>query len=388
MGTPSRILSDFRSYKFGVSSLARFDRWNVCALLLLFLLTGLGQAQDPRAQEPATQDPAVPEQGPPAAKAQEEPVGAVVEPQGVKEAKASPKYDVNHIGERGIGKGVNFYSLERERRVGEVLARGIDLHTKFITDTEVTDYVNRLGQKIVRNSDCLVPFTIKVIDSQDIRAFSLPGGYLYVDSGLILASDTEAELAGVMAHEIAHVAARHATREATRKFFWDVASSLSYLGGPIGIGLQNIGGIGAPLTFKKFSRDAETEADLLGIEYEYAAGYDPEAFVTALEKLHVIEARMHKVKSKVPIYNFFARMPFHGQIARGFAAYPMTEERIQRVQAEIAGLLPGKQEYVSDTSEFQEVKYRLGVSQAPVLRRHKRGEGNANGPVLRRNRPD
>ena len=174
MGTPSLTLCDFRSRKVGFSWLARFASWNFSALLLAFLLTGRGQAQNAPAQE---QGP------PPAAGAQAGPVGAVVEPHGVKQAKASPKYDVNHIGERGIGTGVNFYSLERERRLGEVMARGIDLHTKFVTDTEVTDYVSRLAQKIVRNSDCLVPFTIKVIDSQDIRAFSLPGGYLYVDSG-------------------------------------------------------------------------------------------------------------------------------------------------------------------------------------------------------------
>jgi beta-barrel assembly-enhancing protease len=302
--------------------------------------------------------------------------------------KSPDKYDVDHIGRRGIGGGVNMYSLERERKLGESMARNIDLHTKFVSDPLVTDYVNQLGQKIVRNSDCLVPFTIKVIDSQDIRVFSLPGGFLYVDSGLVMASDTEAELAGVMAQEIAHVAARHGTRAATRTFMWDVMASLSYLGGPVGIGVQNIGGIGFPLSLKKFSRDAVAEADLLGIEYAYASGYDPEAYVTALEKLHVMESRMHKLKTKIPLYNFFARLPFHSRIARGFSSYPLTEERIRNVQAEIASLLPGKQEYISDTSDFQQVKAKLAHDQGPVLRRHRKGENNANGPVLRRNRAD
>lgn len=305
-----------------------------------------------------------------------------------KDRVSSPKYDVERIGNRGIGKGINLYSLERERRWGETLASNIELHTKFINDPLIADYVNNLAQKLVRNSDCVVPFTIKVIDSQDIRAFSLPGGFLYVDSGLIVASDTEAELAGVLAHEIAHVAARHASRAATRKFVWDVVTPLTYLGGPIGVGLQNAGGVGVPLSMKKFNRDAEKEADLLGIEYEYAAGYDPEAFVTALEKLHVIEARMHSLKSKIPVYNFMAKMPLHNQIAKGFASYPMTEERIRRVQAEIATLLPGKKDYISDTSEFQEARARLLQDQQPVLRRHKPGDTNANGPVLRRNRPE
>src|ERR1700757_403970 len=253
--------------------------------------------------------------------------------------KSADKYDVDHIGRRGIGGGVNMYSLERERKLGEAMARNIDLHTKFVSDPVVTDYVNQLAQKIVRNSDCLIPFTIKVIDSQDIRVFSLPGGYLYVDSGLVLASDTEAELAGVMAQEIGHVAARHGTRAATRTFMWDVMASLSYLGGPVGIGVQNIGGIGFPLSLKKFTRDAVAEADLLGIEYAYASGYDPEAYVTALERLHVIEARMHQFKTKIPMYNFLEKLPFHSQIAKGFSSYPMTEKRIRDVQGEISSLL-------------------------------------------------
>jgi predicted Zn-dependent protease len=169
---------------------------------------------------------------------------------------------------------------------------------------------------------------------------------------------------------------------------WDILSPLTYLGGPIGIGLQDVGGIGVPLSLKKFSRDAEKEADLLGIEYEYAAGYDPQAFLTALEKLHVIEARMRSLKSKVPVYNFMAKVPLHNQIAKGFASYPMTEERIRRVQAEIGSLLPAKGDYITDTSEFQEVRAKLLQDQQPVLRRHKPGETNVNGPVLRRNRPD
>jgi beta-barrel assembly-enhancing protease len=349
--------------------------WIAFLLILSILLVPALQAQNPDSGA-----------GPQAAASGAAP--QVKEPRPWWKKKSADKYDVDHIGRRGIGGGVNMYSLERERRLGETMARNIDLHTKFISDPVVTDYVNQLGQKIVRNSDCLVPFTIKVIDSQDITVFSLPGGYLYVDSGLVLASDTEAELAGVMAQEIAHVAARHGTRAATRTFMWDVMASLSYLGGPVGIGVQNIGGIGFPLSLKKFSRDAVAEADLLGIEYAYASGYDPEAYVTALEKLHVKEARLHQMKAKIPIYNFFARLPLHSRIARGFSSYPLTEERIQNVQAEIASLLPGKEEYISDTSEFQQVKARLAQDQGPVLRRHRKGETNMNGPVLRRNRAD
>src|SRR6266446_1186084 len=152
------------------------------------------------------------------------------------------------------------------------MAAAIDLHTKFVDDPDINDYVNRLGQKIARNSDAQVSFTIKVIDSLDSRIFALPGGFLYVDKGLIMEVDSEAELAGLMAHEIAHVAARHATRFATRRYAWNMLSiPLIYLGGPAGFGIKQIAGIGVPLTFKKFDRDAEIEADLLGIEYQYAA---------------------------------------------------------------------------------------------------------------------
>lgn len=349
--------------------------WSLPVLLAAFLMVpgAQGQADPQSSSDPQTtaQPDAVP----------------LSTPENVDREKNSPKYDVQHIGNRGVGKGMNIYSVEREHHWGEMLARNIELHTKFLNDPLITEYINNLGQKLVRNSDCVVPFSIKVIDSGDIRAFSLPGGFLYVDSGLILASDTEAELAGALAHEIAHVAARHGTRAATRRFVWDVVTPLTYLGGPVAIGVQNAGGVGVPLSMKKFSRDAEKEADLLGIEYEYAAGYDPEAFVTALEKLHVIEARMHSLKTKIPAYNFLTRMPLHSQIAKGFASYPMTEERIRRVQAEIANLLPGKTDYITDTSDFQNVKARLLQDQQPVLRRHRPGDTNA-GPVLRRNRPD
>lgn len=372
----------------GSSGFLRPSRRSVCSLtqivalaFFVLLVPGLRAQQNAPATDPSQAS------APPDVAAQPQAAPEVI-PANIDKERNSPRYDIQHIGDRGIGKGVNIYSLDRERQWGEALARGVELHTKFVTDPLIDSYINNLGQKLVRNSDCVVPFTIKVIDSQDIRAFSLPGGFLYVDSGLILSSDTEAELAGVLAHEIAHVAARHATRAQTRRFVWDALTPLTYLTGPIGVGLQNAGGIGVPLSLKKFSRDAEKEADLLGIEYDYAAGYDPEAFVTALEKLHVIEARMHSLKTKIPAYNFMTKMPLHNQIAKGFASYPMTEERIRRVQAEITSLLPEKKDYITDTSEFQEVKARLLKDQQPVLRRHKPGDTNANGPVLRRHRDD
>jgi predicted Zn-dependent protease len=279
------------------------------------------------------------------------------------------------------------YSLSHERRVGEALAARVEQKSKLLTDPLVTDYINRIAQKLVRNSDAEVPFTIKVIDSPGTAAFGLPGGYLYVDSGLLLVTDSEAELAGILAHEIAHVAARHATRAVTRRYFWDLLFPITLLGGPIGLGVQEGGGLAVPFTLKKFSRDAEREADLLGIQYGYSAGYDPEAFIVALEKLHIIEQRTRNLWKRAPGYGFFSKIPFHGQIARGFASYPTTEDRIRRLQSAISTILPDKKDYVLDTEEFQEVKSRIAKNEAPVLRRHTRGDiSDKPGPVLRRTR--
>lgn len=300
-------------------------------------------------------------------------------------AKKIAKYDVNRIGRRGIGHGFNLYSLKRERQLGENLAAAFDRGSRIMNDPVVNDYVNRLAQKIVRNSDAEVPFTVRLIDASEIpRAYGLPGGFLYVDSALIFAAESEAELAGVMAHEIAHVAARHATRALTRKNLYNVTGSLSLLAGPVGIVLQDAGGVAGPLSMKKFSRDAEYEADLLGIEYAYSAGYDPEALLSALEKLHAMEAGRASLFSKVPGYHFASHLPFHQKVARGFANYPLTEDRIRRLQEEITTFLPDRRDYIVDTNEFQEIKSRMLSLLGPMqLHRHSDGD-DPKGPVLRR----
>lgn len=293
----------------------------------------------------------------------------------------SDKYDVNRIGQRKVGQGLNLYSLEKERALGEAIAAAIDRHTTFVADQDISEYVRQLAQKIARNSDAQVPLTVKVIDSPDLRIFGLPGGFLYVDKGVILEVGSEAELAGLMAHEIAHIAARHATRLATRKHAWDMLSiPLSYISGPAALGTNQI----APLSLKKFNRDSEVEADLLGIQYQYAAGYDPEAFVEALERLHGKEIQMkERIAKAAPMA---VKIPFHAQIAREFSSYPPTEERIQKVQAVIATFLPRRDDYICDTSEFQEVRARLVAVDRPVLRRKRAGE-QANGAVLYRRGP-
>jgi predicted Zn-dependent protease len=309
-------------------------------------------------------------------------------PVALKESKKIGKYDVDHIGQRGIGRGFNVYSIKREHELGRGMAASFDRLTRAITDAAVNDYINRLAQKLVRFSDADVPFTIKVIDSGDVpRAYGLPGGFLYVDSALILSAEDEAELAAVMAHEIAHVAARHATRALTRKHVCDIVGSIAMVAGPAGMGVADAGGLAGPLSVKKFSRDSEYEADLLGIEYAYAAGYDPQALLDALEKLHVIEEQRKAELAKIPGAHLASKMPFHSGIAKSFSNYPLTEERIQRLQSEISTFLPTRKDYVLDTDEFQEVKSRLLAAHAPVLHHHNGDEDN-KGPVLRRTSDD
>lgn len=300
------------------------------------------------------------------------------------ESKQVAKYDVARIGARDISHGFNLYSLKREHELGEGIAATFNRNAKLINDPVVNEYVDRIAQKLVRCSDANIPFTVRVIDSSDIpSAYGLPGGFLYVSSALVMNSDGEAELAGIMAHEIAHVAARHATRALSRRRVYSIASTMSMVGGPAGAGISNVAGIAGPLSGKKFSRDAEYEADLLGLEYTYAAGYDPQALLDALEKLHALDKA--SPFSKMPGAHFASRLPFHNAIAKSMANYPMMDERIRRLQAEIPVFLPKKGDYIIDTNEFEEVKARLEAANAPVLRNRHAGDDDSKGPVLRRN---
>jgi predicted Zn-dependent protease len=254
------------------------------------------------------------------------------------------KEDVEAIGNRGVGKGINLYSLEREIALGKGLAQEVERSSKLIDDPVVTEYVNRVGQNLVRNSDARVPFTIKVIDSDEVNAFALPGGFFYVNSGLILRAQEESELAGVMAHEISHVTARHGTRNATKGELMQFATIPLMLLGPVGwagYGIYEGLNIAIPLTYLKFSRDAEREADFLGLQYMYKAGYDPNAFVTFFERIQADEKRRP------------------GTIPKVFSTHPPTPDRIDNAQKEIARILPNKPEYIVTTSEFDSVKGRL-----------------------------
>jgi predicted Zn-dependent protease len=276
---------------------------------------------------------------------------------------ADKKKDPDEIGNRDVGKGLNLYSLEKEIALGKGLAQDVERQAKVIDDPVIAEFVNRLGQNLVRNSDAKVPFTIKVIDTEDVNAFALPGGFFFVNSGLILKADTEAELAGVMSHEIAHVAARHGTRQASRGEVAQLATiPLIFMGGWAGFGARQGVALLMPIGFLQFSRAFESEADMLGLQYMYKAGYDPEAFVDFFEKIESLE-------KKKP-----------GTMAKVFSTHPLTDDRIAAAQKNIQTMLKERPEYVVTTSEFNDVKMRL----AALHNKRKIDNQDVNRPRLNR----
>jgi beta-barrel assembly-enhancing protease len=271
--------------------------------------------------------------------------------------------DPDAIGDRGVGTGVNFYSLDKEIALGKQLAQEVERQAKVVDDPIIAEYVNRIGQNLVRNSDAKVPFTIKVLDTEEVNAFALPGGFFFVNSGLILKAESEAELAGVMAHEIAHVACRHGTRQATKGDIAQIATiPLIFMGGWTGYAIRQGMGLAIPMGFLAFSRGMEAEADYFGLQYMYKAGYDPTAFVDFFEKIETLE-------KKKP-----------GSVSKVFATHPMTDDRIKKSQEEIQTILAPKPEYVVNTSEFNDVRNRLSM----LHNRRKPTQDDPNRPRLRR----
>ena len=341
----------------------------VALLAFAFVFAPFALAQDdkqPDAKPTDTKPDVKPADTAPAADAQPQSLPDVVPQKDHVNVKEGSRDDVEAIGNRDLGKrGLgNWYSLESEIRMGKQYSQQVDATSKLIQDPVVNEYVNRIGQNLVRNSDAKVPFTIKVIDTDEVNAMALPGGFFYVNSGLILAADEEAELAGVMAHEIAHVAARHAMREMTRGNIMQISSiPLIFIGGGIGYGIQSAASLALPLTFLSFSRSFEAEADYLGVQYMYKSGYDPQAFLTMFEKLEAKE-------KKKP-----------GTLSKAFATHPQTPDRIEKSQEEIAKILPARQQYTVTTSEFDDVKARLAALEN---RRKMTDEKDSGKPTLRR----
>jgi beta-barrel assembly-enhancing protease len=274
--------------------------------------------------------------------------------------------DPDQIGNRDVGKGLNFYSLEKEIAIGKQMAQQVERQAKIVDDPVIAEYVNRIGQNLVRNSDAKVPFTIKVIDSEDINAFALPGGFFFVNTGIITAADNEAEMAGVMAHEIGHVAARHGMKAQTKGDLVRYGSIplMILSGGWAGFAIYEGAQLAIPMSFLTFSRANEAEADMLGLQYMYKTGYDPNSFVDFFEKVESFE------KTKP------------GSVSKLFSTHPPTGERIKATQNNIQQHLKERPEYVVNTSEFNDVKAR---AMAMHGRKGATGPSNPNKPTLRRN---
>jgi predicted Zn-dependent protease len=274
------------------------------------------------------------------------------------------KKDPTQIGDRNVSKGLNFYTLDQELALGKQLAIEVEKQAKIVDDLIVSEYINRLGQNLARNSDVTFPVTFKLIEGDEINAFTLPGGHIFINTGLLKLSANEAELASAIAHELGHAAARHATRQASRNQLVSMGTiPLAVLGGLGGLA----GGVAAnavmPMAFLRFSREFETEADLLGVQYLWKSGYDPDASIDLFEALESTEKRQP------------------GSVSKLFRSHPLTPDRIEKTQKNIDMLLPARAEYVLNTSEYEDVRARLeGLStrspegsKAPQLRRNSSG---------------
>jgi predicted Zn-dependent protease len=256
------------------------------------------------------------------------------------------KKDPTEIGDRNVSKGLNFYTLDQEMALGKQLAIEVEKQAKIVDDPIVSEYLNRLGQNLARNSDVTFPVTFKLIEGDEINAFTLPGGYVFVNTGLLMLSANEAELASAIAHELGHAAARHATRQASRNRLASVGTiPLAILGGPAAQLAMNAA---MPMAFLKFSREFETEADLLGIQYLWKSGYDPTASIDLFEALESTEKRQP------------------GSVSKLFRTHPLTPDRIEKTQKNIDMLLPSRAEYVLNTSEYEDIRARVeGLSKQP-----------------------
>jgi predicted Zn-dependent protease len=279
------------------------------------------------------------------------------------------KDDPSQIGSRDVGKGVNIYSIEREIALGKQLAQEVQRQAKVVEDPLISEYVNRIGQNLVRNSDAKVPFTFQLIEGESPNAFALPGGYIFVYTGLIKLADEEDELAAALAHEIAHVAARHMTKQATKSEIVNLASIPAAVilgGGLAGIAARQGANLGVPAVFLHFTRKDEAEADYLGLQYLYAAGYDPTGAISIFEKLESLQ------KNKP------------GTVARIFSTHPMDADRIEKAETEIGRILPARDEYVVNTSEYRDIRERLITLEMSKKSGAGKVDGDQDRPSIRR----
>jgi len=277
--------------------------------------------------------------------------------------------DVYCIGQRRVAHH-SIISERKEVAIGTKYAQQINRSAKLVKDPVISEYVNRVEQNIAQNSDAKIPITVRVIDSPEINAFTLPGGFIYVNTGLLHAASSEAQLAGVLAHETAHVACRHWASDATKRTLLQYAmiplilTPMSY---PVYIGLSEAMNFGIPMAFLKFSREDEAQADFLGLQYMWKAGYDPNAYLSMFAKI-IQEGR------STP-----------GSVAGVFMDHPPTKDRIINAEKEIKTILPKRSEYLVSNSEFQNVHDRLNT----LLGRMKKiqAKANSNKPTLIKREP-
>jgi predicted Zn-dependent protease len=286
------------------------------------------------------------------------------------------KKDPDRIGTRDVAKGINFYSIEKEMALGKQLSEQVEKRSKLVADPKIAEYVNRIGQNLARHSDTKIPLTVKVIEGDDPNAVTLPGGFIYVQTGLLRTADTEAELAAAISHEIGHIAARHGTRQATQSQVTQIATiPLIFLSGWGGLCARGASSILAPLGLLSEQRGFESEADLLGLQYLYKTGYDPLGMVDIFEK----------------IFSYDVKKP--GRIARLASTHPAGDDRLVSVQKNIEALLKEQPEYIVTTSEFDNMKVRLVAldwqkkpepagPKAPTLRKPGDNLGNSKKAVL------
>jgi predicted Zn-dependent protease len=271
--------------------------------------------------------------------------------------------DPNEIGNRDVSKGLNFYSLEQEMALGRQLSAEVARQAHLIDDPIVSEYINRLGQNLARNSDVTFPVRFTLLEADEINAFTLPGGFIYVNTGTFRLSDNEAELASVMAHELGHAAARHATRQMTRGDLATLAQiPLLVSGGWAGLGARQAANAAMPMAFFKFSRNFESEADTLGLQYLWKTGYDPTAALDMFERIESTERRQP------------------GAVSKLFRSHPLTPDRIAKTQKNIEEMLPERKEYVLNTSEYEDVRERL----ADLGHAAKTAPAKTDAPVLQR----
>jgi predicted Zn-dependent protease len=242
--------------------------------------------------------------------------------------------DINAIGHRRIVHDANFYSPEREKELGKALSQAVERSSKLLNDPIVAEYIERVAQNVANNSDAHIPVTVRVIDSDVVNAFTLPGGYQYINLGLLLQLHGEAELASLLARGIAHTALRSAAREATKGELMELATVPLILT-PAGWSST------IPLTELKIRRQDELDADYFGLQYLYKAGYDPKCFTDFVQRIWGTSSATAKNVPKV------------------LSIFPPLNERLTALQNEIANTLPPRDGAIVSTAEFDVFKERL-----------------------------